>query len=97
LTWKRFVTYGKNWILSGFFQQSINDESEGDSKYLAREVLNQAITKEAIIFSLGLSILQISTDLYLPSAGVRWHEIRDLKIHPRFTERKFLKQTLIIY
>ncbi|KAI6183543.1 Membrane-associated tyrosine- and threonine-specific cdc2-inhibitory kinase-like protein [Aphelenchoides bicaudatus] len=58
---------------------------EGDSKYLAREVLNSQITKEATIFSLGLSILQIATDLYLPSTGQRWHEIRDLNIDQRFT------------
>lgn len=61
---------------------------EGDSKYLAREVLNSQITKEATIFSLGLSILQIATDLYLPSTGQRWHEIRDLNIDQRFTARK---------
>jgi hypothetical protein len=71
------------------FQDNIDDEfSEGDSKYLAREVLNSCVTKESVIFSLGLSILQVATDLYLPSSGQRWHDIRDLNIDPKFTERK---------
>ena len=65
-----------------------NDEYEGDSKYLAREVLNSHITKASVMFSLGLTILQIATDLYLPSSGQRWHDVRDLNIDPKFTARR---------
>lgn len=57
---------------------------------MAREVLNSHITKKATIFSLGLSVFQIATDLYLPSSGQRWHDIRDLNIDPKFTQRKIL-------
>jgi len=70
---------------------------EGDSIYLAREVLNSRITKEATIFSLGLSIFQIATDVYLPSSGQRWHEIRDLEIDPKFTEHLTPELVNLIY
>jgi len=70
---------------------------EGDSKYLAREVLNSHITKEATIFSLGLSIFQIATDLHLPSSGQRWHDIRDLKIDPKFTKHLSPELSNLLY
>jgi hypothetical protein len=74
-----------------FQSENFDECCEGDSKYLAREVLNSHITKESIMFSLGLSILQIATDLYLPSSGQRWHDVRNLNIDPRFTARELLK------
>uniref|UniRef100_A0A183C5K6 Membrane-associated tyrosine- and threonine-specific cdc2-inhibitory kinase wee-1.3 n=1 Tax=Globodera pallida TaxID=36090 RepID=A0A183C5K6_GLOPA len=58
--------------------------SEGDSKYLATEVLNDKPTKAADIFSLGMTILELATDLDLPNNGVFWHEIRDRMIDEKY-------------
>lgn len=49
---------------------------EGDSKYLAPELLSGKISKKADIFSLGISILEIACDLDLPSQGETWHFLR---------------------
>uniref|UniRef100_A0A915DBR9 non-specific serine/threonine protein kinase n=1 Tax=Ditylenchus dipsaci TaxID=166011 RepID=A0A915DBR9_9BILA len=54
-----------------------SDAVEGDSKYLAKEVLNDKPTKAADIFSLGMTILELATDLDLPNNGVFWHELRE--------------------
>lgn len=54
--------------------------TEGDSKYLAAEVLNDKPTKAADIFSLGITILELATDLELPMNGIFWHEIRNRMI-----------------
>ncbi|ETN74438.1 hypothetical protein NECAME_12987, partial [Necator americanus] len=43
---------------------------EGDAKYLAPEVLNASPTKAADVFSIGITILEVTTDLDLPSRGV---------------------------
>uniref|UniRef100_A0A1I7X7V7 Membrane-associated tyrosine- and threonine-specific cdc2-inhibitory kinase wee-1.3 n=1 Tax=Heterorhabditis bacteriophora TaxID=37862 RepID=A0A1I7X7V7_HETBA len=65
-----------------------NDQShtaeEGDSKYLAPEVLNGEPSKAADIFSLGITILEVATDLDLPSRGDGWHQIRSGNIPERF-------------
>lgn len=57
---------------------------EGDSKYLAPEVLNGRPTKSSDIFSLGMTILEATTDLDVPSNGDSWHQIRNGQIPDRF-------------
>ncbi|VDK54240.1 unnamed protein product, partial [Cylicostephanus goldi] len=57
---------------------------EGDAKYLAPEVLNAAPTKAADVFSIGITILEVTTDLDLPSRGDTWHQIRSGDIPDRF-------------
>lgn len=57
---------------------------EGDSKYLAPEVLNGKPTKASDIFSLGMTILEAATDLDVPSNGQAWHSIREGEIPDRF-------------
>ncbi|XP_023331856.1 membrane-associated tyrosine- and threonine-specific cdc2-inhibitory kinase-like [Eurytemora carolleeae] len=49
---------------------------EGDSKYLAPEVLKGNISKSCDIFSLGVTILEVACDLDLPSKGQLWRELR---------------------
>lgn len=51
--------------------------SEGDSKYLATEVLEGVYTKACDIFSLGITVLELATDLVLPPNGALWHELRN--------------------
>ncbi|WKY03754.1 hypothetical protein Q1695_005033 [Nippostrongylus brasiliensis] len=57
---------------------------EGDAKYLAPEVLNAAPTKAADVFSIGITILEVTTDIDLPSRGDTWHQIRSGHIPDRF-------------
>lgn len=59
---------------------------DGDSKYLAREVLNNAPGKPADIFSLGISILELASDLDLPSRGDGWHMLREGRTPEEFME-----------
>jgi len=61
---------------------------EGDSKYLAAEVLNDKPTKAADIFSLGITILELATDLELPTNGVFWHELRKRVIDEKYIKCK---------
>ena len=56
---------------------------EGDSRYLAPELLNDAnigfmpdLTK-ADIFSLGVTFYELITMINLPNNGEKWHEIRN--------------------
>lgn len=55
---------------------------EGDPKYLAPEILinNSNITCAADIFSLGMTILELATDLDLPRGGDPWHQLRNRQI-----------------
>ncbi|KAK0409177.1 hypothetical protein QR680_004386 [Steinernema hermaphroditum] len=57
---------------------------EGDSKYLAFEVLNGKPSKPSDIFSLGISILELASGLFLPSNGVGWEMLRNHNIPPEF-------------
>jgi len=50
--------------------------TEGDCKYLAAEVLNDRPTKAADIFSLGITLFELATDLDLPQNGTWWKELR---------------------
>ena len=57
---------------------SCDDVEEGDGCYLAPEVLtSNVITKAADIFSLGITMLEVATDLELPAHGDEWKELRD--------------------
>lgn len=62
--------------------------SEGDSKYLAREVLQGIYTQCADIFSLGISMMELSTDLVLPISGPLWHMLRDEVIPKQIIDGK---------
>ncbi|VDK50393.1 unnamed protein product [Anisakis simplex] len=70
---------------------------EGDSKYLAPEVLNSPPDKPADIFSLGISILELATDLDLPSRGEGWRMLREGNIPESFTDKLSPKLRHLIY
>ncbi|KAI1725059.1 protein kinase domain-containing protein [Ditylenchus destructor] len=63
------------------------DIMEGDNKYLAQEVLNDMPTKASDIFSLGMTILELATDLDLPKNGVFWAELRARIIDDKYIEQ----------
>eukprot|EP00762_Andalucia_godoyi_P000909 ANDGO_03901.mRNA.1 putative protein kinase DDB_G0291842 len=51
---------------------------EGDNRYMAPELLRDVITPAADIFSLGMSLLELATNVELPSHGALWHKFRDM-------------------
>uniref|UniRef100_A0A158Q883 non-specific serine/threonine protein kinase n=1 Tax=Elaeophora elaphi TaxID=1147741 RepID=A0A158Q883_9BILA len=51
---------------------------EGDGKYLAPEVLQSGAHKPSDIFSLGMTMIDICTDLELPTTGDLWQGFRKL-------------------
>jgi membrane-associated tyrosine/threonine-specific cdc2-inhibitory kinase len=50
---------------------------EGDSRYLAPEVMQGVVTTKADVFSLGLTVLEIACHVDLPKGGELWHELRN--------------------
>ncbi|XP_033126288.1 membrane-associated tyrosine- and threonine-specific cdc2-inhibitory kinase-like [Anneissia japonica] len=64
----------------------LSDAQEGDPKYLAPELLQGKFGKEADIFSLGITMLELACDLDLPRNGELWHELRSGKIPDEITE-----------
>lgn len=50
--------------------------TEGDSRYLAPEILEGNLCLANDIFSLGISLLELSCNLELPSNGSLWQELR---------------------
>ncbi|CAI2346775.1 unnamed protein product [Caenorhabditis sp. 36 PRJEB53466] len=64
--------------------QEMESAEEGDSRYLAKEVLNGKPTMSSDVFSAGMTILEIATDLVLPGNGDGWDDIRNWRIPDRF-------------
>eukprot|EP00088_Acartia_fossae_P008322 TRINITY_DN1396_c0_g1_i13.p1 TRINITY_DN1396_c0_g1~~TRINITY_DN1396_c0_g1_i13.p1 ORF type:complete len:633 (-),score=127.92 TRINITY_DN1396_c0_g1_i13:209-2107(-) len=58
---------------------------EGDSKYLAPEILTGHVSKGCDIFSLGVTVLELACDLDLPSKGPLWSELREHGPQPSLT------------
>lgn len=54
----------------------VRDAQEGDPKYLAPELMMGQFGKPADIFSLGITILELASDLDLPRGGDLWHKLR---------------------
>ncbi|KRZ24660.1 Membrane-associated tyrosine- and threonine-specific cdc2-inhibitory kinase wee-1.3, partial [Trichinella pseudospiralis] len=61
-----------------FNQKTMNPQNaiEGDSKYLALEALHGIIGPFNDIFSLGITILELASDLDVPTNGEVWHYLR---------------------
>lgn len=51
--------------------------TEGDSRYVAPEIMQGNFSKAADIFSLGIAILELSCYLELPSNGLLWQQLRN--------------------
>lgn len=52
------------------------EPTEGDARYVAPELMDGNFTKAADVFSLGITILELATDLDLPGQGQHWHSLR---------------------
>lgn len=59
--------------------EDVREVQEGDPRYLAPEVLNGHIyvSTAADVFSLGMTILELATDLDLPRGDAPWHQLRE--------------------
>ncbi|VDK85160.1 unnamed protein product [Litomosoides sigmodontis] len=66
--------------------QKDSKEEEGDGKYLAPEVLQKGAHKPSDIFSLGMTMIDVCTDLELPSTGDLWQGFRCKKIYYGFVK-----------
>lgn len=54
-----------------------DSEREGDREYIAPEVLtNHQYGTPADIFSLGLMMIEVAANIYLPDNGVQWQKLR---------------------
>ena len=58
------------------------DIREGDSKYLAPELLNGRCDEKADIFSVGISVLELAANIELPNNGKMWHDLRQGSLPP---------------
>ncbi|KAK4326865.1 hypothetical protein Pmani_002635 [Petrolisthes manimaculis] len=57
-------------------QGPVHEAVEGDPKYLAPEVMELQFGPPADLFSLGMTILELATDLDLPRQGEAWQMLR---------------------
>ncbi|XP_058055746.1 membrane-associated tyrosine- and threonine-specific cdc2-inhibitory kinase [Anopheles bellator] len=55
---------------------NVRNATEGDSRYIAPELMEGRYSKAADIFSLGLVTLELACNLELPMAGRLWHRLR---------------------
>lgn len=63
--------------------------TEGDSRYMAPEILQGHFSKAADIFSLGIAMLELSCCMDLPSNGPLWHELRQGKLPEEFISSEY--------
>jgi serine/threonine protein kinase len=61
-------------------KKDVSDGSEGDSVYMAPELLQQnlgsLVSSATDIFSLGLLLFELCTNTVLPKEGLIWHQLR---------------------
>lgn len=62
--------------------------TEGDSRYMAPEILQGHFSKAADIFSLGIAMLELACYMDLPANGPLWHELRQGLLPEEFINSK---------
>ncbi|XP_067938018.1 membrane-associated tyrosine- and threonine-specific cdc2-inhibitory kinase-like isoform X2 [Watersipora subatra] len=72
--------------------KEISEAQEGDPKYLAPELLQGKFTKAADIFSLGITILELASDLDLPRGDEGWHQLRMGKLPENIVKDRMSKE-----
>ena len=78
------------------FYPDFHDASEGDSRYIASELLRGEFGTAADIFSLGISLLELACDLELPSEGEGWHCLRNGQLPEEFISGS-TRHTHVVY
>uniref|UniRef100_A0A182N4B6 Membrane-associated tyrosine- and threonine-specific cdc2-inhibitory kinase n=1 Tax=Anopheles dirus TaxID=7168 RepID=A0A182N4B6_9DIPT len=62
--------------------------TEGDSRYMAPELMEGQYTKAADIFSLGIATLELACNLELPANGRMWQRLRSGQSLPEHLTRR---------
>lgn len=74
------ITYDNRFKLADFGLvcdvNQTRSQPEGDSRYMAPEVLQNEYHLTSDIFSLGLSSLELATNIIMPNSGPVWHGLR---------------------
>lgn len=60
--------------------------TEGDSRYIAPEVLQGKFSKAADIFSLGACVLELACNIELETNGPLWQQLREGKLPQEFIQ-----------
>jgi membrane-associated tyrosine- and threonine-specific cdc2-inhibitory kinase len=68
--------------------------NEGDSRYLARELMQGNSCLANDIFSLGITLLELSCSLELPMSGKHWQDLRSLKLPEAMNSLSMLSMDL---
>jgi len=75
-----FVDAGGNLKIGDFgladFEGSNTDTAEGDSRYLAPEILDDIVSKAADIFSFGATMFELACLIEMPTADEAWNVLR---------------------
>ncbi|KAM4628457.1 membrane-associated tyrosine- and threonine-specific cdc2-inhibitory kinase [Discoglossus pictus] len=66
-------------------QEGSGDAQEGDPRYMAPELLDGVFGKAADVFSLGMSLLEVSCNMELPKGGDGWQQLRQGHLPTEFT------------
>ncbi|CAH2308267.1 membrane-associated tyrosine- and threonine-specific cdc2-inhibitory kinase isoform X1 [Pelobates cultripes] len=61
------------------------DAQEGDPRYMAPELLDGVFGKAADVFSLGMTLLEVSCNMELPTGGEGWQLLRQGHLPTEFT------------
>lgn len=56
--------------------KDLGDAREGDNKYMAPELLNSVFSTKADVFSLGIAVLELASNMELPRDGMSWRLLR---------------------
>ncbi|XP_053327323.1 membrane-associated tyrosine- and threonine-specific cdc2-inhibitory kinase [Spea bombifrons] len=63
----------------------IGEAQEGDPRYMAPELLDGVFGKAADVFSLGMTLLEVSCNMELPKGGDGWQQLRQGRLPMEFT------------
>eukprot|EP01080_Neovahlkampfia_damariscottae_P004259 gene4259-7595_t len=89
---KRIYKIGDFGLAASSLSDTETDIEEGDSRYLAEELLNEQnpdLTK-ADIFAIGATIYELAKGSSLPEKGEEWHDIRNGKLKQIFYSKEFV-------
>jgi len=64
-----------------------DESSEGDSRYLSRDLLQSEPTASADIFSFGITLLEVCSGKSLPGVGAEWERLRADELPVEWTLR----------
>ncbi|KAH8296150.1 hypothetical protein KR054_002349 [Drosophila jambulina] len=70
--------------------------TEGDSRYMAPEILQGHFSKAADIFSLGIAMLELACYMDLPANGPLWHELRQGILPEEFINSECVRKAIFV-